>query len=189
MIKHAMAPVWEANHVWLIFVLVMLWTAFPEAFGSITSTLAIPLFLAALGIILRGGAFALQGEAATIAEARALGATFAVVRADAVLPRRIGGRIASGRVPVGNAAGDQWGAGPTAADLARRARRRDGRLPRRRLPRRRFARAGRRSWSRLPPPALGSGRVAGRCDRRAAVVKSERLAFTTGSRPAPGSPA
>ena len=44
MIKRAMAPVWEANHVWLIFVLVMLWTAFPEAFGSITSTLAVPLW-------------------------------------------------------------------------------------------------------------------------------------------------
>ena len=54
MIKRSMSPVWEANHVWLIFVLVMLWTAFPEAFGSITSTLAIPLFLAGLGIVLRG---------------------------------------------------------------------------------------------------------------------------------------
>src|SRR6187200_2150239 len=70
MIKRAMAPVWEANHVWLIFVLVMLWTAFPKAFGSIMSTLAVPLFLAALGIVLRGGAFALKGEAATIGEAR-----------------------------------------------------------------------------------------------------------------------
>src|SRR5918992_1243924 len=78
MIKRAMSPVWEANHVWLIFVLVVLWTAFPEAFGSIMSTLAIPLFLAALGIVLRGGAFALKGEAATIGEARALGATFAL---------------------------------------------------------------------------------------------------------------
>src|SRR5215210_2638254 len=47
MIKRAMAPVWEANHVWLIFVLVMLWTAFPRAFASIFSTLAIPLFLGA----------------------------------------------------------------------------------------------------------------------------------------------
>ncbi|HET8822838.1 MAG TPA: cytochrome d ubiquinol oxidase subunit II, partial [Thermoleophilaceae bacterium] len=78
MVKRGMSPVWEANHVWLIFVLVMLWTAFPEAFGSIMSTLSIPLFLAALGIVLRGGAFALKGEAATIAEARALGATFAL---------------------------------------------------------------------------------------------------------------
>src|SRR5918996_615987 len=77
-VKRGMSPVWEANHVWLIFVLVVLWTAFPEAFGSTMSTLAIPLFLAALGIVLRGGAFALKGEAATIGEARALGATFAL---------------------------------------------------------------------------------------------------------------
>jgi cytochrome bd ubiquinol oxidase subunit II len=110
MVKRSMSPVWEANHVWLIFVLVMLWTAFPEAFGSITSTLAIPLFLAALGIVLRGGAFALKGEAATIAEARALGATFAL--SSVLTPFFLGaaaGAIAAGRVPVGNAAGDEWG--------------------------------------------------------------------------------
>jgi cytochrome bd ubiquinol oxidase subunit II len=110
MIKRAMAPVWEANHVWLIFVLVVLWTAFPEAFGSIMSTLAIPLFLAALGIVLRGGAFALKGQAATIAEARALGATFAL--SSVLVPFFLGaaaGAIATGQVPVGNAAGDQWG--------------------------------------------------------------------------------
>ena len=110
MIKRAMSPVWEANHVWLIFVLVMLWTAFPEAFGSITSTLAIPLFLAALGIVLRGGAFALKGEAATIAEARALGATFAL--SSVLVPFFLGasaGAIAAGEVPVGNATGDEWG--------------------------------------------------------------------------------
>jgi len=110
MIKRAMSPVWEANHVWLIFVLVMLWTAFPEAFGSITSTLAIPLFLAALGIVLRGGAFALKGQAATIAEARALGATFAL--SSVLVPFFLGatiGAIAAGEVPVGNAAGDAWG--------------------------------------------------------------------------------
>jgi cytochrome d ubiquinol oxidase subunit II len=110
MIKRGMSPVWEANHVWLIFVLVMLWTAFPEAFGSISSTLAVPLFLAALGIVLRGGAFALKGEAATIAEARALGATFAL--SSLLTPFFLGaaaGAIAAGEVPVGNAAGDQWG--------------------------------------------------------------------------------
>ena len=49
MIKRSMSPVWEANHVWLIFLLVILWTAFPEAFGSIMSTLAVPIFLAGLG--------------------------------------------------------------------------------------------------------------------------------------------
>ena len=110
MIKRAMSPVWEANHVWLIFVLVMLWTAFPDAFGSITSTLAVPLFLAALGIVLRGGAFALKGHAATIAEARALGATFAL--SSVVVPFFLGtaaGAIAAGEVPVGNARGDEWG--------------------------------------------------------------------------------
>jgi cytochrome bd ubiquinol oxidase subunit II len=109
MIKRAMSPVWEANHVWLIFVLVMLWTAFPEAFGSIMSTLAIPLFLAALGIVLRGGAFALKGQAATIAEARALGATFAL--SSVLVPFFLGaaaGAIAVGEVPVGNAAGEEW---------------------------------------------------------------------------------
>jgi cytochrome d ubiquinol oxidase subunit II len=109
MIKRAMSPVWEANHVWLIFLLVVLWTGFPEAFGSITSTLAIPLFVAALGIVLRGGAFALKGEAATISEARALGATFAL--ASVIVPFFLGaavGAIAAGEVPVGNAAGDEW---------------------------------------------------------------------------------
>jgi cytochrome bd ubiquinol oxidase subunit II len=89
---------------------VMLWTAFPEAFGSITSTLAIPLFLAGLGIVLRGGAFALKGEAATIAEARALGATFAL--SSVLTPFFLGataGAIAAGRVPLGNAEGEAWG--------------------------------------------------------------------------------
>ena len=122
MIKRAMSPVWEANHVWLIFVLVMLWTAFPEAFGSITSTLAIPLFLAALGIVLRGGAFALKGEAATIAEARALGATFAL--SSVLVPFFLGaaaGAIAAGAVPVGNAAGDDWGSWTGALPHPRRA--------------------------------------------------------------------
>ena len=78
MVQWSMSPVWEANHVWLIFVLVILWTAFPVVFGSIFSTLAIPLFLAAIGIIFRGTAFVLRGQAATIREARVLGATFAL---------------------------------------------------------------------------------------------------------------
>ena len=41
-IDHSIGPVWEANHVWLIFALVVLWTAFPEAFASITLTLFVP---------------------------------------------------------------------------------------------------------------------------------------------------
>jgi cytochrome bd ubiquinol oxidase subunit II len=107
MIQRSMSPVWEANHVWLIFVLVIVWTAFPIAFGSLFSTLSIPLFLAAIGIIFRGAAFALRGQAATIKEARFLGALFAL--SSVLIPFFLGaalGGIASGRVEVGNAAGD-----------------------------------------------------------------------------------
>src|SRR5882724_10599255 len=57
---HAIGPVWEANHVWLIFVLTVVWTAYPVAFGSIASTLSIPLFIAGVGIVMRGGAYALR---------------------------------------------------------------------------------------------------------------------------------
>jgi len=107
MVQWSMSPVWEANHVWLIFVLVILWTAFPVVFGSIFTTLSIPLFLAAIGIIFRGTAFALRGQAATIKEARVLGAVFAL--SSVLIPFCLGaaiGGVASGRVPVGNATGD-----------------------------------------------------------------------------------
>src|SRR2546423_11498564 len=59
-IDRSIAPVWEANHVWLIFVLVVLWTAFPRAFYAVMTTLYIPLALAALGIVLRGSGFAFR---------------------------------------------------------------------------------------------------------------------------------
>jgi cytochrome bd ubiquinol oxidase subunit II len=62
---NSMAAVWEANHVWLIFVLTVVWTAYPEAFGAIASTLSIPLFIAAVGIIFRGGAYALRAGVST----------------------------------------------------------------------------------------------------------------------------
>jgi cytochrome bd ubiquinol oxidase subunit II len=107
MVKRSLAPVWEANHVWLIFTLAVFWTAFPKAFGSVMSTLGIPLLVAAGGIILRGAAFAVRGEAATIAEARVVGAIFAL--SSVLVPFFLGaavGGIASGRVPEGNAAGD-----------------------------------------------------------------------------------
>ncbi len=107
MIQRSMAPVWEANHVWLIFVLVIAWTAFPVAFASAFSTLSIPLFLAGMGIIFRGAAFALRGQAGTMREARVLGGLFAL--SSVLIPFFFGaavGGIASGRVKVGNAAGD-----------------------------------------------------------------------------------
>src|SRR3954451_28622 len=59
-IDRSIGPVWEANHGWLIFVLVALWTAFPRAFSAIMTTLYIPLALAALGIVLRGSGFAFR---------------------------------------------------------------------------------------------------------------------------------
>jgi cytochrome d ubiquinol oxidase subunit II len=110
--RHAhesMAPVWEANHVWLIFVLTVTWTAYPVALGSMASTLGVALFLAGLGIIVRGAAYALRSGSPTPAQLRAIDATSAV--ASIVTPFALGaavGGIASGRVPVGNAAGNLW---------------------------------------------------------------------------------
>ena len=83
----SMGPVREANQVWLIVVLVVLWTCFPRAFGPMMETLYVPLFLAAVGIIFRGAAYALRGEAASISEARARRRLRAVLGGDALLPR------------------------------------------------------------------------------------------------------
>jgi cytochrome d ubiquinol oxidase subunit II len=102
----SMAPVWEANHVWLIFVITVLWTAYPSAFASIASTLELPLFAAAVGIILRGGAYALRAGTRTAREARAIDTVFAL--SSLLTPFALGtvvGAVASLRVPVGNAAG------------------------------------------------------------------------------------
>jgi cytochrome d ubiquinol oxidase subunit II len=105
----AMAPVWEANHVWLIFVLTVVWTAYPTAFGSIGSTLSIPLFVAAVGIIFRGIAYALRAGATGPRELSAIDTVFSIssVLTPFALGAAVGG-IASGRVPVGNAAGSQF---------------------------------------------------------------------------------
>ena len=103
----AMAPVWEANHVWLIFVLTVTWTAYPTAFASIASTLSIPLFIAAVGIIMRGTSYALRAGTATAGERRRVDLVFAL--SSVLTPFALGtivGAIASQRVPVGNAAGD-----------------------------------------------------------------------------------
>ncbi len=107
LIDWAIGPVWEANHVWLIFVLVVLWTGFSSAFEAIFSTLFIPLSLAALGIVLRGSGFAFQ-HTARRAGGRVLAATLFGV-ASLLTPFFMGtvvGAIAGGRVPLGNAAGD-----------------------------------------------------------------------------------
>jgi cytochrome bd ubiquinol oxidase subunit II len=108
-VDHSIGPVWEANHVWLIFVLVVLWTAFPEAFGSIMLTLFVPLSLAALGIVLRGSSFAFRKEVFRTSSRRNFGAAFAI--SSVLVPFCMGavaGAIASGRVPAGGVAGDTW---------------------------------------------------------------------------------
>lgn len=107
LVESSMGPVWEANHVWLIFVLVVFWTSFPVAFGSFASTLYIPLFLAAVGIIMRGAAFAMRGLAGSPRLGRVIRVLFffSSILTPFFLGATIGG-LASGRVPLGNAAGD-----------------------------------------------------------------------------------
>jgi cytochrome bd ubiquinol oxidase subunit II len=107
--RHAIGPVWEANHVWLIFVLTVAWTCYPGAFGSIVSTLEIPLLIAAIGIIFRGTAYALRSQFARDEErgVRLVESLFAL--SSVLTPFALAtiiGAIATGRVPVGNARGD-----------------------------------------------------------------------------------
>src|SRR5215467_14575477 len=78
LIDHSIGPVWEANHVWLIFTLVIMWTAFSEAFASITLTLFVPLTLVALGIVLRGSSFAFRKSVFRTRDQRNFGAAFAI---------------------------------------------------------------------------------------------------------------
>src|SRR3954464_11716151 len=95
-----LAPVWEANHVWLIFCLVMLWSAFPTAFVAITTPLYLPLGLAALGIVVRGSGFAFRKVVVRTDQQRMAGASFAA--SSVITPFFLGtiaGGIASGRVP------------------------------------------------------------------------------------------
>ncbi|MCW2879212.1 MAG: terminal oxidase subunit [Sphaerisporangium sp.] len=107
LIERSIGPVWEANHVWLIFVIVLLWTAFSGVFASVMSTLYIPLTLAALGIIARGTAFAFRKAAKELWQQRLFGAAFAI--SSLLTPFFLGtvaGAIASGRVPPGLARGN-----------------------------------------------------------------------------------
>lgn len=102
LIEHSIGPVWEANHVWLIFVLVVMWTCFPLLFGSIFSTLWIPFTLAAFGVIARGSAFAFRKVVVEVWQKRLLGAAFAF--SSVVTPfffGTIAGAVATGRVPEG----------------------------------------------------------------------------------------
>ncbi len=101
---HSMGPVWEANHVWLIFVLTVFWTSYPAAFGAIMTTLAVPMFIAAIGIVLRGAAYALRAGARSARESALIDTLFSL--SSILTPFALGtviGAIATNHVP---AAGD-----------------------------------------------------------------------------------
>ncbi|HWP33482.1 MAG TPA: cytochrome d ubiquinol oxidase subunit II [Solirubrobacterales bacterium] len=110
LVQRSLTPVWEANHVWLIFILVVLWTAFPDAFGAVMSTLYVPLTLAVFGIVLRGAGFAFRKPVRSLQAQRAMGATFAL--SSVLTPFFMGtvvGAIAAGNVPpVGGDAFSSW---------------------------------------------------------------------------------
>jgi cytochrome bd ubiquinol oxidase subunit II len=108
LIEGSIGPVWEANHVWLIFVIVLFWTCFPTVFASVASTLYVPLTLVALGIIARGAAFAFRKASTELWQQRLFGGGFAL--SSVLTPFFLGtvaGGVASGRVPPGLATGDR----------------------------------------------------------------------------------
>jgi len=101
LIDESITPVWEANHVWLVFILVLTWTSFPSAFAAIMTALFVPLSLSLLGIVLRGAGFAFRHTAERLNMQRLTGATFAA--ASLITPFFMGtvvGAIVTGQVPV-----------------------------------------------------------------------------------------
>ena len=101
LIDESITPVWEANHVWLVFILVLLWTAFPPAFAAIMTALFVPLSLSLLGIVLRGAGFAFRHTAQRLRMQQLTGAMFAA--ASLITPFFMGtvvGAVVTGQVPV-----------------------------------------------------------------------------------------
>ncbi|MFD9429649.1 cytochrome d ubiquinol oxidase subunit II [Streptomyces sp. NPDC060002] len=113
LIDHAMEPVWETNNVWLIFVLVIMWTGFPVLFQTVFTAMWLPLALAAVGLVLRGAGFALRKPTQRLAGRRVYGAVFAV--SSLLTPFFLGaavGGLATGRVAPGTkATADAWSNG------------------------------------------------------------------------------
>lgn len=102
-IESSLTPVWEANHVWLIFGLVLTWTAFAPLFAAAMTALFVPLSLSLLGIVLRGVGFAFRHEAARLRTRRLWGALFA--GASLLTPFFLGtviGAVATGQVSTGS---------------------------------------------------------------------------------------
>jgi cytochrome d ubiquinol oxidase subunit II len=93
LIARAIGPIWEANHVWLIVVVVVLFVCFPPAFAAFGTVLHIPLSLMLIGIVLRGSAFVFRAYSyGPRSEQRRWGRVFAVSRAVPTTCRRLGDR-------------------------------------------------------------------------------------------------
>lgn len=100
LIADAIGPIWEANHVWLIVAIVLVFTCFPPAFALLGIVLHIPLTLMLIGIVMRGSAFTFRSyDVAHSVAQRRWGRTFAI--ASVITPLLLGvilGSLASGRV-------------------------------------------------------------------------------------------
>lgn len=118
LVDHAMAPVWEVNNVWLVFVLVLMWTGFPTMFQAVFTVLWAPIVLGAVGLVLRGAGFAFRKPSRRLAHRRRYGAAFAVasVLTPFFFATAVGG-IASGRVEVGGSASLSAWVNPTSLTI------------------------------------------------------------------------
>jgi len=110
LIERAIGPIWEANHVWLVLVVVVLFTAFPAAFAEVSIALFVPLVLLLLGIVLRGAAFTFRTYDRP--EDRLQARWGAVFSASSVLaPLMLGtvvGALASGRLRIAARGAEPW---------------------------------------------------------------------------------
>jgi cytochrome bd ubiquinol oxidase subunit II len=101
-IAHAIGPVWEANHVWLIVAVVIMFTGFPRAFAELSTFLHVPLVLVLVGIVLRGSAFVFRAYGPDDPRHRRFwGRVFAI--ASTATPLFLGlivGAITEGRLPA-----------------------------------------------------------------------------------------
>ncbi len=125
LVEQAIGPIWEANHVWLILVIVVLFTGFPVAFAAVSTTLFVPLTLLLFGIVLRGAAFTFRAydHGGDRTQARwGLLFSAASVLAPLVLGASVGA-LASGRLRVSEdgmplgAPGDWFGPFPVLVGL------------------------------------------------------------------------
>lgn len=108
LIAHAIAPIWEANHVWLIVLIVLLWVGFPLVYSSVSTALHIPLLVMLLGIVLRGSSFVFRAYGGgSERELRNWGWLFSIT--SIITPVMLGltlGATATGAIEVSPATGE-----------------------------------------------------------------------------------